>query len=70
MEFTRIEHQGSEPDEWVTGSVFIVPTHVVKVEPYKRGGQVIDTRITLLEGEPEIVFGPPSEINRRLRTGN
>lgn len=70
VEFARVEHQATEADEWITGTVFIVPDHVVKVEPYeRRSGQGLDTRITLIEGEPELVIGPPSEVNARLRRG-
>lgn len=67
VEFERVPVQ--DADEWVGGTVFIVPSQVVKVEPYAARVQGIDTRITLTEGEPEIVEGPPSEINRRLRSG-
>jgi hypothetical protein len=55
-----------------SGIVHIVPAYVVKVE-YLAGsseeGQTFLSRITLAAGEPEIVQGPPSEVNSRLRRG-
>lgn len=47
-------------------SVYIVPEFVVKVEPLQR--QFV-TRITPITGEPEVVEGAPSEVNKRLRSG-
>jgi hypothetical protein len=70
IEFQRVPHQVG--DEWRSGKVFIVPDHVVKVEPgegRKEDGAVFSTRIITTTGVPELVEGPPSEVNGRLRRG-
>lgn len=67
VEFVRVP-QTNEDEIVIQGTVHIVPSKVIKVEPFGPGGQGLDTLITLSEGEPEIVEGPPSEVIRRLRT--
>jgi hypothetical protein len=43
-----------------------VPGQVVKLESMHNG---FSTRITPITGTPEVVDGPPSEVNKRLRSG-
>lgn len=67
VEFKRVRHELNEYDD---GPVYIVPRHVVKVsqEPTQRG-EIVNSRIDSVTGETEIVEGPPSEVNARLRKG-
>jgi hypothetical protein len=46
--------------------VYVVPGHVVKLESMDHG---FSTRIVSITGSPEVVEGPPSEVNKRLRSG-
>jgi hypothetical protein len=61
VEFERVATDGD--------TVFIVPAQVVKVQRWETEEGPYDSVIVLTQGDPEIVKGPPSEINRRLRSG-
>lgn len=52
------------------GRIFIAPSHVVTVGEYDGGQrQTVDTLITLDNGLAYTVQGPPSEVRKRLRSG-